>query len=84
MIQMYIFLTYIFTFFFFFFSHAARHAGSQFSNQGLNLCPLPWKQGILTTRPPGNSLKCVFLNGHFKMCIHRKNDIIYKRVMIHS
>ena len=79
MIQMYIFLTYIFTFFFFL-AMLQGMQGSQFSNQGLNLCPLPWKQGILTTRLPGNSLKCVFLNGHFKMCIHRKNDIIYKHV----
>ena len=24
-------------------------------NQGLNRCPLPWKRGLLTTGPPGNS-----------------------------
>ena len=31
------------------------HMGSQFLNQRLNLCPLEWKYGVLTTGPPGNS-----------------------------
>ena len=30
-----------------------HHVGSQFPSQGLNLCPLYWKPGILTTGPPG-------------------------------
>ncbi|XP_073659218.1 CREB-regulated transcription coactivator 1 isoform X13 [Tursiops truncatus] len=38
-----------------------KHAGSYFPNQGLKLCPLQWKHGILTTGPPGNSLSS-FLN----------------------
>ena len=35
---------------------AARHAGSQFPDQGLNLRPLQWKRGALTTGPLGKSL----------------------------
>ena len=27
-----------------------------YSDQGLNLCPLRWKHGVLTARPPGKSL----------------------------
>ena len=30
--------------------------GSLFPNQALNLCLLLWKQGVLTTEPPGRSL----------------------------
>ena len=40
-----------FSFFF-----AVRYAGFQFSDQGLNLCPLQWECGVLTTGPPGKSL----------------------------
>ena len=38
-----------------FFGHAARHVGSWFPNQGLNLSPLQWKLRVLTTGPPGKS-----------------------------
>ena len=31
------------------------YAGSQFPDQGLNLCPLQWKRRVLTTGPPGKS-----------------------------
>ena len=31
------------------------HVGSWFHDQGLNLCPLQWKRGVLTTGPPGKS-----------------------------
>ena len=33
-----------------------QHAGSWFSDQGLNPCPLQWKHGVLTTGPPHKSL----------------------------
>ena len=38
----------------FFFGLATWLAGSQFPDQGSNLCPLQWKHGVLTG-PPGNS-----------------------------
>ena len=44
-----------------FFDRAARHVGSLFPYQGLNLCPLHWKGGVLTTGPPGKSLSWLFL-----------------------
>ena len=46
--------------FFFLFGCATQHAGSQFPNQGLNLRPLHWKHGALTTGLPGKSLIVVF------------------------
>ena len=51
---------------FFFFGRSARLAGSYFPDQGLNLCPQPWKHGVLTIGPPGNSLTshsfvCLFI-----------------------
>ena len=33
--------------------HGMRHAGSYFSDQGSNPCPLQWKSGVLTTARPG-------------------------------
>ena len=38
-----------FFFFFFLFGCIGWHAGSLFPDQGLNLCPLQWKHGILIT-----------------------------------
>ena len=35
------------------------HEESQFPDQGLNLCPLQWKHGVLTTGPPGKSGKVI-------------------------
>ena len=35
----------------FIWDHAAQHVGSSFPNQGLNLWPLHWKHGVLTTGP---------------------------------
>ena len=32
-----------------------RYVGSYFPNQGLNLCPLPWKCRVLTVGPAGES-----------------------------
>ena len=32
----------------------------KFPGQGLSLCPLQWKDGILTTGPPGNSPLFIF------------------------
>ena len=32
-----------------------QHEGSQFPDQGSNLCPLQWKHRVLTTGPPGKS-----------------------------
>ena len=49
-----------FPFFFFFVCHTAWHVGSQFPDQGLNPRPLKWKHGVLTTGPPGMSLKLPF------------------------
>ena len=40
---------------FFFFYLAAWHMRSLFPSQGLNLCPLHWKCGVLTTELPGKS-----------------------------
>ena len=31
--------------------HTMKHAESQFPDQGLNLWPLQWKHGVLTTEP---------------------------------
>ena len=36
------------------FDRAAKHVGSLFPAQGLNLRLLRWKGGVLTTGPPGN------------------------------
>ena len=41
--------------FFFFFFPATCHAESQLPGQKLNLCPLKWKHGALTTGPPRRS-----------------------------
>ena len=38
-----------------FFSHVAQHVGSYFPDQGLNACCI--KSAVLTTGPPGKSLK---------------------------
>ena len=35
--------------------HEGCHVGSQFSDQGLNLCPLHWECRVLTTGPPKKS-----------------------------
>ena len=48
-------------FFFFIFGCAVRHAGSQFPEQRSKLCPLHWKQGVLTTGPPGKSQNLAFI-----------------------
>ena len=34
---------------------AVQHGGSWFPDQGLNLCPLQWKHGVLTTGRPRTS-----------------------------
>ena len=39
------------------FCYAAELVVSYFSDQGSNLGPWQWKHGVLTTRPPGNSIK---------------------------
>lgn len=44
-----------------FFNCAVWHVGSQFPDGELNLCPLQWRLGVLTTAPPGKSLTCNFL-----------------------
>ena len=46
--------------FFFFFCHTVWHVGSQFPNQGLNLCLLHWKHAVSSTRPPRKSQTWVF------------------------
>ena len=46
------------------FGYAVCHVGSYFPSQGLNLCPLEWKCGTLTTGPPGHSLNMLKL-GYF-------------------
>ena len=40
---------------------AIQHVRSQFPDQGLNLCPLHWKHGVLITGPPGKSWPHGFL-----------------------
>ena len=47
---------------FFCFGYAPQLVGSQFSDQGLNLGLEVVKARILTTRPPQDSLRVVFLN----------------------
>lgn len=37
-------------------NHTSRHVGSSFPNQGLSLCRLHWKHGVVTTGAPGKSL----------------------------
>ena len=51
--------------------------GSQIPSQGLNLHPLHWNHGILTTGPPGKSLEVKFLLGFFEIQsgIHRNLTI---------
>ena len=44
---------------FFFWPHV-WHAESQFPEKELNPCPQQWKRGVLTTGPPGKSLKAHF------------------------
>ena len=46
---------------FFFFIPRSGTAGSYFPDQRLNLCPLQWKRGVLTTGRPGKSLFFNFL-----------------------
>ena len=50
--------------FFFFFGHIAQHVGSSLPNQGLNLCLLQWKWGVLTPGPLGKS------QGPFLILLH--------------
>ena len=38
----------------------AWHVGSLFPDQGSNPGPWQWEHGVLTTGPPGNSLKSIF------------------------
>lgn len=70
----------IFTGFFFGRSVPYRHVGSQFLNQGSNLCPLWWTCGVLTTGPAGSPIAAFLtlvsltanssmFSGHF--CINR-------------
>ena len=44
----------------FFFGLTMQHVGSSFPDQESNLCPLYWKLGVLTTRPPKGVPKIVF------------------------
>lgn len=43
-----------------FFGCISWQAGSYFPKQGLNLCPLQCKHGVLTTGPSGKSLRLTF------------------------
>ena len=47
--------------FFFFFLAAMHGMWDQIPDQGSNLCPVQWKNGFLTTGPPGKSLGPDFL-----------------------
>ena len=54
---------------------AAQHVGSQFSDQGSNLHPLQWKNGILTTGPLGKSQEIpTLLNPPCNRCFHLTED----------
>ena len=46
-----------------YFCRTSWHEGFQFSDQGLNLCPLQWKLRVLTPGPPRNSPTFCF-NSH--------------------
>ena len=43
-----------------FFRHTPLHVGSWLPHQMSNLCPLQWRCRVLTTGPPGKTLKCFF------------------------
>ena len=45
-----------------FFGHSIQHVGFCFPDQGLNLCPLHWKHGVLITGLQGNSKKVFTCN----------------------
>ena len=47
------------------------HVAYRIPDQELNLCPLQWKHGVLTTGPPGNSL--VF---SFRKCWLQPNKLV--------
>ena len=53
--------SWFFFFLFFFFDFTMWHAGFQFPNQELILCPLHCKWGVLTTVPPRNSTNSLVL-----------------------
>ena len=56
-----------------------RHAGSQFPNQGSNLCPLQQKRGFLTTGLPGKSLLNVNLKTKQNM-LFSSRKFCYNRI----
>ena len=45
-----------------------KHMGSLFPNHGYNLSPLQWKRGVLTTGPPGKSLKVLVIQSSPTLC----------------
>ena len=52
-----------------FFGYVLWHAGSQFSDQGLNLCPLQWQLGVLQWQSIGLSGKLLyFSDSTYKVC----------------
>ena len=53
----------------YFLATPVRHIESLFLYQGSNPHPLHWEHGVLTTGPPGNSLKrffCLFVSYHLR------------------
>ena len=57
----FLFFPFFFYLFIYLFGRAVQHVGSQFPDQGLNLCPLHWKHGVLTTGLPGKFRDFFFL-----------------------
>ena len=69
-----------------FFGHTLLHAGSQFPDQGSNLCPLHWEHRVLTTGPPGKSQSQTFLVMSFKSLKNTENFKINEMIstVIHA
>ena len=49
---------------------AMVHVGILVPDQGLNLCPLQWKCGVLTTGLPGKSQMFLFFSFFFKWALN--------------
>ena len=57
----------LFSLLFSFFGCAKQHVGSWFPDQGLNLCPPHWKNGVPTTGKASKVPGTGFLSGVIKM-----------------
>ena len=58
-----------FLFFFLIFGCTTQHVGSQFHDQGSNMCLLQRKRGVLTIGPPGKSPNIFIFSNSFFLCL---------------